>query len=1059
MLTAEVVARRPMECNWVSKALPAMNLTQAIRGSVSWLAVIGGALWCATGAAAEASRQANTERQEKVQQLLRFKCAKCHGPLEPKGGLNLSTLRGVARGGESGAVVEPASTEMSFLWQRVAADEMPPDAPLSAEDKSLLREWIEAGASGLPPGDLGPIVGADHWAFQPLRKNELPSVRDGSRIRTEVDRYVQARLEARGLSLGPDADAQTLIRRVSLDLTGLLPTPVEIDEFVADSAPNAYERMVERYLASPHFGERWGKHWLDAAGYADSNGYFSADTDRPLAYRYRDYVIRSLNADKPFDRFLHEQVAGDEISGFRPGEPTTPETIELLVATHFLRNGQDGTDIGVQEPEAFEIDRRAALEAAVQVSASSLLGLTLQCARCHDHKFEPITQQEYYQFQAIMFPAFNPQDWVNPQDRIVYASLPGDKEAWEENERRLTAELARLRGEYTEWLAANREPSETVLHDKFDDDSWNTRWKNTAPGDDHPGGELTVGGASANAAQVADGALQIIAGSNEAWLSTASAFDWTPGTQGSWIQVTFDLVDDKVGGAPAMRIGYTIAAHDFDDSSGRDGGNLLIDGNPAAATSIYSDYPGDDQKILGQIGQQGYEPGRNYGVRVTNVGEDQFRIDHLIDGLPDDQSLKLSASDLPDGGFAFFYCCGRSYVVDEVRIERSLPESAGQTDVAEQRKKLDARRKTYEENRSELVAQQTPEPGRAIAWVTDKSAKPVEVPFLTRGAYHLRGPSVEPDALQILTDLGREYRPESHSDAALTTGRRLGLAKWLTRADGRPAALVARLHANRIWHQYFGRGIVATTDNLGLGGALPTHLELLDDLAAGFIASGWSQKALHRRVVTSTVYRQSSSPHLAGLAVDPDNRWLWRRPIRRLQAEVIRDSLLVSAGQLDVTPFGPYVPTRQTLVGEVVVDADKPGARRRSIYLQQRRSQTLSLLKVFDAPAVATICTARPSSTVPLQSLTLLNSEFSMTCSEAFARRLLAETGGTPSAFVQRAWRVATSRQPTATEQSLALEFLAEQRKQYDDGEEASVWALADFCQMLLASNAFLYLE
>ena len=1034
------------------------NLALAACRCVSLLAVIGSVIWCATSAGAEKSRDPDSERQEQVQRLLRFKCIKCHGPLEPKGGLNLSTLRGVARGGESGAVVDPDDAGKSLLLRRITSDEMPPDSPLSAEDKSLLREWIEAGSPGLPVGDLGPVVGADHWAFQPLGRNELPSVRNEHRVRTDVDRYVQSRLEARGLSLGPDADSQILIRRVSMDLTGLPPTPVEIDEFLADSAPHAYERMVERCLASPHFGERWGKHWLDAAGYADSNGYFSADTDRPLAYRYRDYVIRSLNADKPFDRFLQEQLAGDELSGFRPGEPTTPETIELLVATHFLRNGQDGTDIGVQEPEAFEIDRRAALEAAVQVTAASLLGLTLQCARCHDHKFEPITQQEYYQFQAILFPAFNPQDWVNPKDRIVHAYLPGEKEAWEENEHRLTTELARVRAEYTEWLAANREPSETLLEDSFDDKSWNTRWSNTAPGDDRSGGQLTIDGSSANAARVTDGALQILAGPGEAWLSTTSAFDWTPDTPGAWIQATFDLVDDKVGGAPAMRIGYTIAAHDYDDSSERDGGNLLVDGNPAAATSIYRDYPGSDQKSLGQIGKQGYKPGRNYGVRVTNLGEEQFRLEHLIDGLPDGQSLELSALDLPDGGFAFFYCCGRSYVVDELRVERSLPDSIDQPEIAERRKQLEARRKSYEEERGKLESQRMPEPGRAIAWVTDKSANPVEVPFLTRGAYHLRGPSVEPNSLRILTDPGCEYQPETLVDAAVTTGRRLGLAKWLTRADGRPAALVARVHTNRIWQQYFGRGIVATTDNLGLGGALPTHAELLDDLASGFIASGWSQKALHRRIVTSTVYRQSSSPHTAGLAADPDNRWLWRRPIRRLQAEFIRDSALAAAGQLDDTPFGPYVPTRQTPVGEVVVDAENPGARRRSIYLQQRRSQTLSMLKVFDSPAVATICTSRPSSTVPLQSLALLNSEFSVSCSEAFARRLLAESDGSPLALVQLAWRMATAREPTAAERSLALEFLAEQRKQYDD-EEASVWALADFCQMLLASNAFLYLE
>ncbi len=1034
-----------------------MNLEPA--DPKSWLALLVGAFLCIPAIANEPSVIASTGRQDEVQSLFQLKCVKCHGPLKPKGELKLGTMRGIARGGEHGAVVVSGHPEKSRLWQRVAADEMPPDAPLSAAERSLLREWIESGARGLPTGDLGERVGADHWAFQPFGRIQPPAVRDTGQVRTEIDRFVQADLEARGLSLGPDADLRTLVRRVCFDLTGLPPTPEEIEGFVTDTAARAYERMVERYLASPRYGERWGKHWLDAAGYADSNGYFSADTDRPLAYRYRDYVIRSLNADKPFDRFLREQLAGDEIAEFRPGQPTTPEAIELLEATHFLRNGQDGTDIGITEPEAFEIDRRAALEAAVQVTTSSLLGLTLHCARCHDHKFEPITQKEYYQFQAILFPAFNPQDWVNPKDRTAYAYLPGEKETWEVNERRLKADLVQLRREYSAWLVANREPAELLQRENFDDDStWKTRWSNTAPGDDHPGGQVTIGGSAANAASVADGALQIIAGSGEAWLSTTTAFDWTPDQPAAWIQVTFDLVNNKVGGGPAERIGYTIAAHDFDDSSPRNGGNLLVDGNPSTATSIYRDYPGPDQNVVGQIGQQGYSTGRNYGVRVTNAGDGKFRLEHLVDGISDGKSLDLTAADLPDGGFAFFYSSNRSYVVDEVRVERSLKESSEQPDVAALRKELEARRKEYEQARGKLESQRTPEPGRAIAWVTDKSAKPPEVPLLTRGLYNQRGPSVEPGALLMLTDVGREFRPQPPGHDTATTGRRRGLAEWLTRADGRPAALVARVHANRIWRQYFGRGIVATTDNLGLSGAAASHPELLESLAANLVASGWSQKALHRLVVTSTVYRQSSAPRPEGLVADPDNRYLWRWPIRRLEAEVIRDGMLAAAGQLDLTPFGPYIPTRQTPIGEVVVDEKEAGARRRSVYLQQRRSQTLSMLKVFDAPAVATVCTTRPSSTVPLQSLALLNSDFAVTCREAFAKRLLAEADGSMPDSVRRAWQVAVGREPTAVEQSVATDFLASQRNQYS-GADADAIALADFCQMLLASNAFLYVE
>lgn len=1007
--------------------------------------------------AAPAMAIAGEDRQAEVQALLLARCVKCHGPLKPKAELNLSTFRGIARGGKTGAVVVAGKADESLLWERVDADEMPPEIPLSADEKSLLKAWLESGAKGVPTGELGPMVGGDHWAFQALHKPPVPEVRHGARMRTDIDRHVQSKLEVHGLSLGPDAEPRTLIRRVSLDVTGLPPTPEQIDQYLKDTAEGAYERMVDRYLASTYYGERWGKHWLDAAGYADSNGYFSADTDRPLAYRYRDYVIRSLNHDKPFDRFVREQLAGDELAQFQPGQPTTPEAIELLEATHFLRNGQDGTDIGVQEPEAFEVDRRAALEAVVQVTASSLMGLTLHCARCHDHKFEPITQQEYYQFQAILFPAFNPQDWMNPKDRTIYAYLPGEKETWEESERRIKVELAQLRQGYDTWRAANREPAELLFHDSFGDDSWKSRWSATAPGDDHPGGAVKIDEATANSAKVVDGALQILAGPSEAWISTAACFDWTPEPQGAWIQATFDLVANNINSPPAERIGYVFAAHDFDDSGSTPGGNHLVDGNPTTATNIYSDYPGPDQKVTGQIGDQGYVPGRNYGIRVTNVGGGKFRLDHLVDGLTDGRSFELTTADLPDGGFAFLFCIQRSFVVDEVRVERSLAAATANVDIAALRQSFEAKRKEFEQARSKLESQRTPEPGRAIAWVSDKSAKPPEVPLLTRGQYHLRGPLVEPGALQVLSDPGKEYQAKT-SQQPNSTGRRLGLAEWLTRKDSRPAALMARVHVNRLWRQYFGRGIVATTDNVGQGGAVPSHPELLEDLAAEFIASGWSQKQVHRRILLSTVYRQSSAARPEGLAADPDNRFLWRWPVRRLDAEIIRDGMLAVAGELDLTQNGPYVPTQQTPVGEVVVDEKTEGARRRSVYLQQRRSQTLSLLKVFDAPAVATVCTARPSSTVPLQSLALLNSDFAVTRGEAFAKRLLAETDGSPAEIIRRGWLLAIGRESTDEERATVVEFLNEQKANYT-GDDALKLAVADFCQMLLSSNAFLYVE
>ncbi|MFM7057697.1 MAG: PSD1 and planctomycete cytochrome C domain-containing protein, partial [Planctomycetota bacterium] len=867
-----------------------------------------------------------------IRPLLRDHCVKCHGPLRQEARLNLGVPAGIARGGQSGHVIVPGQPNHSRLWQLVERDEMPEGSPLAADRKDLLKRWITAGAPGLQQPDNAPDAEIP-WAYRKLSRPEPPAVRHQHRIRNALDAHIAARLDAAGLTMSPEASRETLIRRAALDLTGLPPSIEEIDSFVRDDSPQAYEQMVERYLASPRFGERWGKHWLDAAGYADSNGYFSADTDRPLAYRYRDYVIRSVNADKPFDRFIREQLCGDEMVGFRTGEPVNPEQIELLEATHFLRNGQDGSDIGVQEPEAFEIDRRAALEAVVQVTATSLLGLSVHCARCHDHKYDPITQKEYYQLQAIFFPAFNPQDWVNPKDRVIHAYVPGEKEEWEKRESELKQQLAALKEAYVAWVNAHREPADVLFEDTFGI-GWESRWSATAPGDDRPSAAISINGTQPSAASVKDETLSIIAGSGEAWLSTTSAFDWTPDRSGDWIQATFDLIDNRISGGPAERIGYNIAVHDFDDSGSREGGNILIDGNPTTATSIYRDYPGGDQKAVGSIGSQGYVPGRNYGVRVTNMGEDTYRLEHLVDGLPEGAALNLTANDLPDGGFSLFYCVNRSFIVDNVRVERNRASATAAADVVAIRKAMEERRTEYEKKRRELESQRTPEPGRAIAWVTDKSAASPVVPFLTRGLYHLRDGDVPPMALAALSEPGEEYVIAAAPPNAATTGRRSAFADWLLRPNGRPSALMARVHVNRVWRQYFGRGIVPTTDNFGVSGTPPSHPELLEELAAGFVAEGWSQKALHRRIVNSAVYRQSSAPHPDGLARDGDNQLWWRWPVRRLEAEVVRDAMLVAAGQLDEQRYGPYVPTKQTAIGEVVADEQVPGALRRSIYLQ-----------------------------------------------------------------------------------------------------------------------------
>jgi hypothetical protein len=691
-----------------------------------------------------------------------------------------------------------------------------------------------------------------HWAYRPPIRPAVPRVRRPDLAHTPIDRFILAALEAKGLSLNPEADRATLIRRVSFDLTGLPPTPAEIDAYLADNAPDAFESMVERYLASPHYGERWGKFWLDAAGYADSNGYFNADSDRPLAWRYRDYVVRSLNADKPYDRFVSEQLAGDELAGYEPTGDVTPAMAELLTATHFLRNAPDGTGESDGNPDEVRTDRLTVLEGNLQVIMNGLLGISIQCARCHAHKFEPISHEEYYRLQAILSPVYSPERWIKPNDRAVFVA---SRKQREEHKRRS------------------------------------------------------------------------------------------------------ELIDRQV---KALR--SSLAA------------------------------------IAGPLREQLLDERRRPGKPATP---------------------KVSDDDLA----------------------RRFPEYAA---VREQVQKAIAAR---EKDR--------PAPLEKLAVIVETDPKPLPHHLLRRGRHNAPGPVVQPGVPAALTVSGNDYRLGPRPPGRTSSGRRSAFAHWVTSPKN---PLFARVMVNRLWQHHFGVGLVSTPDNLGRSGARPSHPELLDWLAVEFVRSGWSVKAIHRLILNSAVYRQSSTSRAKAAALDSDNRLLWRYPLRRLDAEAVRDAMLVVSGELDRRLGGPYTPTRR-LGGTVAVDEKQPGARRRSLYLQQRRTQVATFLELFDAPAMALHCSARTTSTVPLQALTLLNSEFALGRADAFARRLRREAGADPERHLALAFRLAWGREPAAVERTAARRFLQAQRTAYGhlkDGEQR-VWR--DFCQMVLASNAFLYVE
>jgi hypothetical protein len=730
-----------------------------------------------------------------------------------------------------------------------------------------------------------------HRAYRPVVRPKVPDVR--GTCRTDVDRFILTALEAKGLTLNPEADRPTLIRRVCFDLTGLPPTVAEIDAFLADDSPDAYERMVDHYLESSHSGERWGKHWLDAAGYADSNGYFNADSDRPLAWRYRDYVIRSFNTDKPYDRFVTEQLAGDELVGFRPDGDVTPEMVEGLTATHFLRNAPDGTGESDGNPDEVRTDRFTVLEGNVQNVANCLLGLTVQCARCHDHKFEPLTQEEYYGLQAILFPVYNPDRWAKPDERVVTVGTRAEVAAWKRRSDLIDRQVKALK----DGLAAVAEPLREQLLDE--------RLKDLDP-------------------------------------------------------VTRDLV-------------------------------LFAVRTPKDKRTA------DQQALL-----------------KTHAKAVEFSDDELAKRFPEYAALR-----------------------DRVR----------QT-VAEREK-------------------DRPRPLEKIAAFVETYPNPPVHHVLKRGQHGQPGDEVQPGVPAALSTTKNTFRIEPRPLWRFSTGRRTALAKWVTSPEN---PLTARVMVNRVWQHHFGTGLVATPDNLGASGAKPSHPDLLDWLAAEFVTptwraegreapGAWSVKHLHRLILTSAVYRQSSSPREGIDATDPDNRLLARFPLRRLDAESIRDAMLDVSGDLDRRTGGPYVPSRRTPEGVVEVAEGADGARRRSVYLQQRRTQVVTFLQLFDAPAMVNTCGKRSPSTAPLQSLALLNSVFARGRAKGFAGRLAHEAGDDDAKRLTLAFRLACGRPPLPDERATCEKFLAAQRSVYASHKDAGERAWADLCQVLLASNAFLYVE
>jgi hypothetical protein len=851
--------------------------------------------------------------EQAVLPILQAKCLNCHGDKKQRAGLDLRTKAALIHGGESGPALKPGYLADSPLWEKVITDKMPTGGDkLSAAEKEIIRRWIETGAHGDDKAVAANSVDRQvsdedrrFWAFQKPTRPAIPVVKDQARVRNPVDAFVLAALEKKGLSLSAEADPLTLLRRLYLDLIGLPPTAEEIDAFLkasagaASAAPQtAWDQAVERLLNSPRYGERWGRHWLDVAGYADSEGILDADYVRSAAWRYRDYVIRAFNQDKPYDRFLQEQIAGDELIDYWAAYETQKElpasVIDALVATGYLRCASD-----TSRPDFAQIKNAPGyyfqtLDDTLKIVASSTMGLTVQCAKCHSHKYDPIPQTDYYRLQAIFMSGYRPSQWIpQVQRRLLEASAVQEQEAKAHNAK-IDAVIAGIKKQQQQLQQVH-------------------------------------------AAKLFDAELA---------------------------KLPMQIRDDVKGA-------------------------LTID---AAKRN-------EVQKYLAAKFEADLKPA---GPALTK---------------------KLQAD--PE------------YKAKEQPLTQAIQkEEANKRNFAEIRAFYDL-------------------PGEA------------KTQLLRRGDYLQPGPEMTPGVLSVLAT-PQAFTAPPRAKEAKTSGRRLAFARWLTQADH---PLTARVMVNRVWLHYFGQGLVSTPDNFGRTGSPPSHRELLDWLATEFASpanpkdQAWSIKRLHRLIVTSSAYRQSSAQrpglHDAAKRIDPENRLLWRQRLRRLEAEVLRDSTLHVAGTINLQMFGQPVPMVRQGDGEVTTPADDSG-NRRSIYLQVRRSQPLTFLQLFDQPVIETNCTHRETSTVSSQALTLLNSDFMQRQAEALANRVLKEQ---PSDAAGRAVLLAFTRAATDQEKALFQGFLEQQTQQHakalaaNQQTEARRRAVADLCHMLLSANEFAYID
>ncbi len=856
-----------------------------------------------------------------IRPIFKAMCFHCHGE-EPElaGGLDMRLVRLMKEGGDSGETLTDDDPDESLLWWRIQSDEMP-EGPkkLTAGEKDLIRRWIAAGSPTLrdEPDNVEDakytFEELNFWSFLPIDNPAVPMV-DASigPIEDAIDAFVAAELLDNELTFSPPAEKATLLRRVTLDLTGLPPSLEELDAFLADESEMAYEKVVDRLLASPSFGIRWGRHWLDVAGYSETDGHLIMDVERQHAWRYRDYVIDSINADKPYDQFMIEQLAGDELAledlvkrGVGDGRPDPEDArhVEWVTATGLLQMPPDLT-----ARDNTLANRNQVVSDSLRVVAAAALGVTVGCAQCHDHRYDPISAEDYYRFRAVFDPAF-----------------PIDEDAWT--------------------LPSNR----------------------------------TV--------------------------------DMTPEsirTEREKVEAKAKILEDDLK-ARRRAVAQTIA-----------------------------------ERLIGEVAED---------VRPQVAAALEKSPDDLSD-----EELKL---------------------LDFYPMVKSVEKVDGSLTLYD-REQFE---KFYEESLEIEKLRRSAPPARLIMGVCESDQRIPKSNLFFRGDPMQPHGEVAPGEMFVVAR-SRQVPTIENNDASLSsTGRRLAYARQLF--DG-THPLTARVAVNRLWQHHFGRGIVDTPSDFGLNGELPSHPELLDHLATSLMRDGWRMKPLHKRIVLSRTYRQGSQRSSRSMAIDPDNRLLSHASLRRLDAEQIRDSILMVSGLLNEKSGGPSVQVARGDDGKVVIgilklnddDAfigiDDVGDEkfRRSVFLQSQRHATLNMLETWDMPAMAPNCDCRDRSTVAPQSLWFLNDDMILQVTDELAERMFSRAFPDARSRVRDLFRRLYSAEPTSSELDKCLIYLQSQAERFRQDEDeawqknlaqwphaADVRAHATLCQALLSTNRFLYAE